>query len=194
MLVGEAPGATEDRTGIPFMGAAGKYLDQLLLGAGLDRSSVWITNVVKCRPPLNRDPEEGEIDTCTAHYLQVEVETIDPQVIVAIGRFASAYFLPGTTFSEEHGKPRKVGERVVLPVYHPASALHNGAVRHIVEADFGAIPAALALSSSRPIVIVDGIAPPDGLIALDTEANIKDGKLVAVSTSKDGEISYVQKS
>jgi DNA polymerase len=193
MLVGEAPGEQEERFGIPFVGPTGNLLNEMLRKQGIERSSLYITNLVKCRPPKNRDPEKGEMDTCNTHFLSLELAAVSPAVIIAVGRFAAQRFLPGTEFKRTHGTPHLRDGRVILPVYHPAAALHNSAVRGVVERDCGALRAALSLSDRgvEEVEVRYGVAPAGGIIALDTEANIRDGKLVAVSTSKDGRIAYV---
>lgn len=195
MLVGEAPGATEDKLGIPFVGQAGKLLDQLLEKQGVRRDDCWVTNVVKCRPPANREPTAEEEAICTSHHLAVELRVVAPLVVVAIGKHATSYLLPGAEFGRVHGIPHRRGGRVVLPVYHPAASFHNSAVRAIVERDFSALTRALGLAaqSDEPIKVVDGAAPAGGIIAIDTEANIRDGKLVAVSMSVDGRTTYVSR-
>lgn len=135
MLIGEAPGKNEDEQGIPFVGAAGKMLDQLLASVALERADVFITNVLKARPPENRDPTPEE----AAHHwpwLEEQIEAIDPAVIVLLGRHAMARFLPGTKISEEHGKARPINGRTILPVYHPAAALYNGSLRKTLLEDF----------------------------------------------------------
>jgi DNA polymerase len=128
MLVGEAPGATEDALGRPFVGRAGKLLDEALAQAGLARSEVWITNVVKARPPGNRDPRASEV----AHWLPVlerELALIDPRVVVPLGRHALAHFAPGARISDVHGTPLPFGERILFPLYHPAAALRGTRLR-----------------------------------------------------------------
>lgn len=195
MLVAEAPGQWEDRTGIPMSSptGAGAVLEDLLERNGLPRRRVYVTNLVKCRPPRNRDPERVEIDTCTAHYLKFEIERVKPKVIIACGRFAVEYFLPGEKLSKVHGTPRRRGGIVVLPVYHPAAALHNPKMRAALERDYTAIPDALALAleGEHTVTVLDGVAPPAPLIALDTEARIRDSQLVCFSTSVDGVTAWV---
>ena len=140
MFIGEAPGGREDELGLPFVGPAGKFLDDLLASIGLSRASVYIANVVKCRPPGNRDPEPLEIDAC-ADYLERQIATVDPKVVVTLGRFSMARWFPGASISRVHGQPTRVGERVIVPMYHPAAALHNGSLRAVIEADFATLPA-----------------------------------------------------
>lgn len=139
MLVGEAPGASEDRRGVPFVGAAGKLLDSLLDSVGLKREDVFITNVLKARPPDNRDPSPAEAEHHWP-WLEEQIEAIDPDLIVLLGRHAMARFLAGRKISEVHGQPRLKEGRVLLPVYHPAAALYNGGLRETVFADFAQLP------------------------------------------------------
>ena len=134
MLVGEAPGATEDALGRPFVGRAGNVLDEALAHAGLERADVWITNVVKARPPGNRDPRPAEV----AHWLPVlerELALIDPRVVVPLGRHALAHFAPGLRISDVHGTVLPFGERVLFPLYHPAAALRGTRMREMFLAD-----------------------------------------------------------
>lgn len=143
MLIGEAPGKNEDEQGVPFVGAAGKMLDQLLDSVSLARSDVFITNVLKARPPENRDPTPAE----AAHHwpwLEQQLAAVDPDVVVLLGRHAMERFLPGRKISAAHGEPRLKDGRVFLPVYHPAAALYNGSLRATVFADFAGLPALVA--------------------------------------------------
>lgn len=143
LLIGEAPGFHEDAQGKPFVGNSGKFLTQLLEQAGLSREDVFITNVVKHRPPGNRDPLPDEMAAC-AHYLEEQIEIIDPDVIVTLGRFSLARYFPGQRISKIHGQPKEIGGRFVVPMYHPAAALHNGSLRPQIEADFQKLPRLLA--------------------------------------------------
>jgi DNA polymerase len=136
LFLGEGPGAKEDEQGLPFVGASGTFLDELLESIGLDRATVFITNVVKCRPPGNRDPHVGEVRTCTEHYLNRQLEVIQPLLIVTLGRFALNYFFPDERISEVHGQPRQIEDTVYLPLYHPAAALYRGSLRSVVKEDF----------------------------------------------------------
>ena len=142
LFIGEAPGYYEDQQGIPFVGPAGRFLEQLLASIGLDRSQVFITNVVKCRPPGNRDPLPNEISSCN-EYLAQQIELINPKIIVTLGRFSLARFLPNEAISRVHGKPRKVDGLMVFPMYHPAAALHQQRYRQTIIEDMKAIPALL---------------------------------------------------
>ncbi|MFO7741747.1 MAG: uracil-DNA glycosylase [Anaerolineae bacterium] len=139
MLVGEAPGFHEDQQGRPFVGAAGQFLEELLSGIGLTRDQVYITNVIKCRPPGNRDPLPKEVRECEP-YLDRQIELIEPTVLVTLGRFSMARAFPNARISHIHGEPRKIGGVVYYPMYHPAAALHRPSLRSTVEADMQRIP------------------------------------------------------
>jgi DNA polymerase len=147
MFIGEAPGHHEDRQGRPFVGAAGKLLDELLSGIGLRREDVFITNVVKHRPPGNRDPEQEEIDACRG-FLERQIELVNPQVIATLGRFAMERFYPGAKISQVHGRPRRLGDRVFVPLVHPAAALHRGDWRPKLKEDFEALARILEEAAS----------------------------------------------
>lgn len=140
MFVGEGPGFNEDKLGQPFVGNAGKFLEEMLSGIGLKRTDVFITNIVKCRPPENRDPEDDEKAACYP-YLHAQIKLINPLLIVCLGRHSLGTFLPGYKISQIHGQPKRRGENVVLPLYHPAAALHNGSLRQTLIDDFHKIPA-----------------------------------------------------
>ena len=135
MLIGEGPGFYENEQGRPFVGAAGNFLDELLAKAGLTRADVFITNVVKCRPPGNRDPLPEELAACR-DYLEGQIAAIDPQVIVTLGRFSMAMYLPLARIGAVHGQPSRVNGRLIVPMYHPAAALHQPALKSTVERDF----------------------------------------------------------
>jgi DNA polymerase len=143
MLIGEGPGYHEDQQGRPFIGASGKFLEELLGLAGLKRQDVFIGNVVKCRPPGNRDPLPDEISACSG-YLDRQIEAINPDVIVTLGRFSMARWFSGERISRIHGQPRKVGHRLIVPMFHPAAALHQGSIRPQIEDDFRKLPKFLA--------------------------------------------------
>jgi DNA polymerase len=149
LFIGEAPGFHENQQGRPFVGAAGKFLDELLAGIGMKRADVFITNIVKCRPPGNRDPEPGEISACRA-YLERQIQAIAPRVIVTLGRHSLACFLPQAQISELHGKARLVDGRLVVAMYHPAAALHQPSLRPVVEADFARLPELMAGAADTP--------------------------------------------
>jgi DNA polymerase len=134
VFVGEAPGASEDKQGRPFVGSAGRLLDGLLEQAGLSRSDVFITNVVKARPPKNRDPKADEV----AHHLPwliAQLDIIEPRVIVPLGRHAMGRFVEGVTITEAHGRPVERDGRLVVPWFHPAAALHNQSLRATLDED-----------------------------------------------------------
>lgn len=139
MFIGEGPGFHEDRQGVPFVGQAGNLLNYMLSVIGLSREDVYITNMVKCRPPNNRDPFPGELEAC-APYLDEQLKLIDPKVIVTLGRFSFTKFFPGQAIGRARGKPRKWREYMVFPMYHPAAALHNPGLRPVLEQDFSALP------------------------------------------------------
>jgi DNA polymerase len=143
VFIGEGPGFHEDQQGRPFVGAAGQFLNELLVSIGMRREEVYITNVVKCRPPGNRDPQPDEIETCRA-FLDRQIAYIKPKVIVTLGRYSMARAFPNEKISAIHGKPRKVGETVYVPMFHPAAALHQPALRKTVEEDFARLPGILA--------------------------------------------------
>lgn len=134
-FIGEGPGWHEDQQGFPFVGASGRFLTELIQRAGFQREEVFITNVVKCRPPGNRDPLPDEIAACSG-YLERQIEAVDPLVIVTLGRFSMSRYFPNERISRIHGHPKKFGNRTVVPMYHPAAALHQGSLRGAIEEDF----------------------------------------------------------
>jgi uracil-DNA glycosylase family 4 len=136
MFIGEAPGFHEDQQGLPFVGAAGRLLDELLDNSGIKRSTVFITNVIKCRPPGNRDPKVEEVEACK-HFLDQQIELIAPKVVVTLGRHSMARAFPDEKISYVHGQARQVGQQIFVAMYHPAAALHQPSLRGIVESDFG---------------------------------------------------------
>jgi uracil-DNA glycosylase len=138
MFVGEAPGATEDELGRPFVGRAGKLLGELLAEAGLVREDVWITNVVKARPPSNRDPRAPEVAHCMP-WLERELSIIDPARVVPLGRHALKHFAPDARIGEVHGTVLAVGGRELFPLYHPAAAMYNQTLRATLFADARAL-------------------------------------------------------
>ena len=139
VFIGEGPGFYEDRDGLPFVGPAGKLLDELLMSIGLSRQDVYITNMIKCRAPNNRDPLPSEIDACGPHLTR-QLGLISPKVIVTLGRFSFSKFFPGEAISKARGKPRRWRDLTVYPIYHPAAALHNPRLRGVIEADFRNLP------------------------------------------------------
>lgn len=142
LFIGEGPGQNEDEQGLPFVGRAGKLLDSLLDEVPLKREDVYITNVVKCRPPGNRDPEPDEVAACLP-YLEAQIELIDPRVIVTLGRHSMLRFYPQGKISNDHGRIISIGKRVLLPVYHPAAALRNPRLNETLRADMRRIPEAV---------------------------------------------------
>ncbi|MDP4008008.1 MAG: uracil-DNA glycosylase [Candidatus Peregrinibacteria bacterium] len=152
MFIGEGPGKNEDLKGEPFIGAAGKFLDELLNGIELKRSDVFITNIVKCRPPENRDPKPDEVASCYS-YLERQVALIKPKLIVLLGRHAMYRFLPrDLQISKVHGEPIEhkgiaTEKQIYLPMYHPAFALYNGSYRAILHKDFARIPKLLKINT-----------------------------------------------
>jgi uracil-DNA glycosylase family 4 len=139
VFIGEGPGFHEDQQGRPFVGAAGQFLEELLEDIGLQRDEVYICNVIKCRPPGNRDPLPEEIDACRP-FLDRQLEIISPAMIVTLGRFSLERFFPGARISQVHGQPRKRGGIIYYPMYHPAAALHQPRWRQVVEDDMSKIP------------------------------------------------------
>jgi uracil-DNA glycosylase family 4 len=139
MFIGEAPGFNEDRLKRPFVGRAGQLLDDLIKEIGWRREDVYITNVVKRRPPENRDPSPEEIDAY-APYLTKQIEIINPKVIVAVGRFAMNYFLPEAKITRDHGKVFRVGGRLVVPIFHTAAALRSAEMMNQLREDFRKLP------------------------------------------------------
>ncbi len=143
MFIGEAPGFHEDQLGRPFVGAAGKFLDELLDSINLKRQDVFIANVIKCRPPGNRDPLPEETEACKP-FLDRQIELIQPKLVVTLGRFSMARAFPKARISHIHGQPRKIGGVVYYPMYHPAAALHQPSLRRTVEEDMRRIPELIA--------------------------------------------------
>jgi uracil-DNA glycosylase family 4 len=143
LFIGEAPGWHEDQQGRPFVGPAGQFLDQLLTSIGLHREEVYIANVIKCRPPQNREPLPAEIQSCRK-WLDRQIEIIQPQIIITLGRYSLARYFPNESISKIHGKPRKLGDVICYPMYHPAAALHQGSLRRTIETDMLKIPQILA--------------------------------------------------
>ena len=143
MFIGEAPGFHEDKSGRPFVGAAGRFLEELLTGIDLTRDQVYIANVIKCRPPGNRAPTSAEIEACKS-YLDHQIELIQPHIVITLGRFSMARYFPGAKISSIHGKPRKIDGVLYYPMYHPAAALHQPSLRTTVIEDMAKIPQLLA--------------------------------------------------
>jgi uracil-DNA glycosylase family 4 len=139
MFIGEAPGFHEDKSGRPFVGAAGRFLEELLADINMKRGDVYIANVIKCRPPGNRSPTQAEIEACQS-YLDRQIELIQPQMVITLGRFSMARYFPGAKISSIHGKPRKIEGVLYYPMYHPAAALHQPSLRSAVVEDMKKIP------------------------------------------------------
>jgi len=171
LLVGEGPGAREDATGRPFVGPAGQLLEELLASIGWLRADVFIANIVKCRPPGNRDPEPEEIAACRP-YLERQEAALDPALIVTLGRHSLQRYLPGARISSVHGQLRRQGGWHVFPMYHPAAALHQSSLRETLFHDVRGLPAALLaarealeaerLESARSMVALPVAEPPGG--------------------------------
>jgi len=155
MFIGEGPGFHENEQGHPFVGASGKFLDQLLAQAGVTREDVFIANVVKCRPPGNRDPQPDELAACDT-YLEAQIEVVNPSIIVTLGRFSMNKFFPGAKISAVHGQMKKIDDRFVIPMFHPAAALHQAALKPSILGDFAKLPdqlneARIALGKPAPV-------------------------------------------
>lgn len=139
MFIGEAPGRNEDQQGRPFVGQAGKLLEQLLAEIGLTRDDVWIANVVKCRPPQNRDPMPEEIAACS-EYLERQIALLQPKMIATLGRYSMEKFFPGARITKVHGQAKRAGKRVLIPMFHPAYILRNMAALPDAQRDMRKIP------------------------------------------------------
>ncbi len=149
MFVGEGPGYNEDQQGRPFVGQAGAFLNYLIESIGMKREDVYITNIVKCRPPNNRDPLPAEIMTCTG-YLDKQIQILQPKIIVTLGRFSLAHFFPKDSIGRVHGTARKKDGIIIFAMYHPAAALHQRTLRQVIEADIKKIPAVLEAAKEVP--------------------------------------------
>jgi uracil-DNA glycosylase family 4 len=159
LFIGEAPGFHEDQSGRPFVGAAGNLLNDLLASVGIQRSEVFITNLVKCRPPGNRDPLPDEVNTCTSNYLDRQIALINPRMIVAVGRFSMQRFFPGEKIMKIHGQPKRADGRIYFPMIHPAAALHQPAFMEHVKEDMKKIPALLEEAKAMAAPESDGEPP-----------------------------------
>ena len=144
LFIGEAPGKNEDLQGKPFVGAAGKFLDEMLAAAGLKRGDVYISNIVKYRPPNNRDPLPDEKEAFWPYLLR-QIKVIEPKVVVTLGRHSMEYFLPSQKISMVHGQAKRRGDLVIMPLFHPAAALYNGAMRQTLIDDFMKVPKIIEL-------------------------------------------------
>lgn len=153
VFIGEAPGKNEDEQGLPFVGAAGKFLNEMLAQAGLERSDVYITNIVKYRPPNNRDPLPEEKKEFWP-YLLKQLQIIKPKVVVTLGRHSMEYFLPDCKISQVHGQAKRIqfgdDKLVVVPLYHPAAALYNGSMRQTLIDDFLLVPEIIKKLEKQP--------------------------------------------
>lgn len=158
VFIGEAPGAMEDETGRPFVGRAGKHLEKLLAEIGKKREDVWIGNIIKHRPPKNRDPLPDEIEACQP-YLKLQLESLRPKLIVTLGRFAMNYFYKEGKITLDHGTLKKVGKYYIYPVYHPAAALRNGNFANVLKSDFLKIPKVLQFIEEREKTGLDEVTP-----------------------------------
>ena len=162
MFIGEGPGYYEDQQGRPFVGAAGKLLDELLSSVGWQRRDVYITNTVKCRPPNNRDPLEDEMDACEERYLRRQIALVKPALLVTLGRISLTRLFPQQTISRAHGNLLYKDSQAVYPLYHPAAALRQQRLRDVIHEDFSQLPTVLDQVRRRAAG-----APPDGYAAAD---------------------------
>jgi len=149
MFIGEGPGFHENEQGRPFVGAAGRFLDELLDQIGTKREEVFISNVVKCRPPGNRDPLPEELNACRG-YMERQIQVINPKVIVTLGRYSMIAFVPQGIISQIHGQSMQVHGRLVIPMYHPAAALHQPSLRSVIEKDFTKLPELITKAEFAP--------------------------------------------
>ena len=159
MFIGEGPGFHEDRQGRPFVGPAGQFLEELLASINLKRADVFITNVVKCRPPGNRDPLPAQINACN-NYLERQIAAINPQVIVTLGRVSMAKFFGGEKISAIHGRARKSDGRICIAMYHPAAGLHQASLKDVIRQDFKKIPLVIAEAERMATESTVKAAPP----------------------------------
>jgi len=148
VFIGEAPGKNEDLQGKPFVGAAGKFLEKMLASIGMKRQDVYITNIVKYRPPENRDPTDEE-KAAFLPYLEDQLKVIKPKLIITLGRHSGMAFLPNLRISRDHGQPKKLNGQVYLPLYHPAAALYNSGMRETLLDDFAKIPRILEIINKQ---------------------------------------------
>jgi DNA polymerase len=165
MFIGEGPGFHENEQGRPFVGAAGKLLEELLAGIGFQRDQVFICNVVKCRPPGNRDPLPDEMDSCR-EYLDRQIAAVNPQVIVTLGRFSMARYFGEAKISAVHGQVRRVDGRVVVAMFHPAAALHQPSLRATVVEDFAKLPELIRASQQAAPAPPPATAEPPKQLSL----------------------------
>ena len=158
LFIGEAPGFHEDQQGLPFVGSSGRFLEELLESIGLARKDVFIANVIKCRPPKNRDPLVDEIEACKP-FLDRQIELLKPKLVVTLGRFSMARAFPKARISRVHGQPCKIDGVVYYPMYHPAAALHQPSLRQVIAEDMKRIPELLKgvadmSESAMPLVVL----------------------------------------
>ena len=173
LFIGEGPGAQEDRQGRPFVGPAGNFLEELLQSIGMSREQVYIANMVKCRPPNNRDPMPGEIAACRK-YLDRQIELIDPLLIVTLGRFSMARFLPGQSISRVRGRLRQVDGRRIFPIMHPAAGLRRQEMRAAIEEDFGRIPGLLDVLRMQAEPAPPGVVGAAAAVSASSPAAIRE--------------------
>ncbi len=148
VFIGEGPGFHEDQQGLPFVGAAGKFLDELLASINLRREDVYICNVIKCRAPNNRDPLPDEIDAC-APWLAQQLDVLKPRMIVTLGRFSMSRYFAGATIGRIHGQAKRIDGVLVVPMYHPAAALHQASLRQTIMEDFQKLPGLLEQAAAE---------------------------------------------
>lgn len=151
VFIGEAPGKNEDLQGLPFVGAAGKFLNEMLAMIGLERKDIYITNIVKYRPPNNRDPLPEE-KAAFLPYLEQQLAVIQPKLVITLGRHSMNCFLPQLQISKVHGQPKRYKGQVFLPLFHPAAALYNGGMRQTLIDDFAQIPAIINLIDTQKVI------------------------------------------
>ncbi|GAP39109.1 uracil-DNA glycosylase [Flexilinea flocculi] len=174
LFIGEGPGLNENESGRPFVGQAGNFLNELLSVAKVNRSDVFITNVVKCRPPANRDPMPEELSACAA-FLDKQIEIINPLVIVTLGRFSMAKYFPLQRISMIHGKGHWIGDRLVVPMFHPAAALHQPNLRTSILHDFALLPNYLKEAAARIVATQEEEIPaPELAKSLKIETELTD--------------------
>ena len=173
LFIGEGPGAQEDRQGRPFVGPAGNFLEELLQSIGMSREQVYIANMVKCRPPNNRDPMPGEIAACRK-YLDRQIELIDPLLIVTLGRFSMARFLPGQSISRVRGRLRQVDGRRIFPIMHPAAGLRRQEMRAAIEEDFGRIPGLLDVLRMQAEPAPPGVVGAAAAVSASSPAAVRE--------------------
>ncbi len=154
MFVGESPGFHENEQGRPFVGASGRYFDELLALSSLKRTAVFLGNVVKCRPPTNRDPQTEELAACN-FFLDRQIQAIKPRVIVTLGRFSMAKYFPHAKISEIHGQPMRVRGSLIIPMYNPAAALHLPSLKSTLETDFAQLPELITAAADAPEYAVE---------------------------------------